>query len=103
MGAASLRRSRLARPAWTWARRSSRRKERRCIATKEAPVHDHVKQAMLAASELDTRLIMRALRNTERVLKNAAVERVLAIERDKGAAVRFEDIRQEVAGVYPRI
>ena len=49
----------------------------RFIATKEAPVHDNVKQAIVAASELDTRLIMRALRNTERVLKNAAVERIL--------------------------
>ena len=44
----------------------------RFIATKEAPVHDNVKQAIVAASELDTRLIMRPLRNTERVLKNAA-------------------------------
>src|SRR5262245_2155904 len=43
----------------------------RFIATKEAPVHDNVKQALVAATELDTRLIMRALRNTERVLKNA--------------------------------
>jgi len=75
----------------------------RFIATKEAPVHQNVKQAILAASELDTRLIMRALRNTERVLDNAATERVLAIERDKGAAVRFEDIRAEVASVYPKI
>ena len=75
----------------------------RFIATKEAPVHENVKQAILAASELDTRLIMRALRNTERVLDNAATERVVAIEREKGAAVRFEDIREEVAGVYPRI
>jgi NAD(P)H-dependent flavin oxidoreductase YrpB (nitropropane dioxygenase family) len=75
----------------------------RFIATKEAPVHEHVKQAIVAASELDTRLIMRPLRNTERVLKNAAAERVLEIEREKGAAVRFEDIREQVAGVYPRI
>jgi len=75
----------------------------RFIATKEAPVHDNVKQAIVAASELDTRLIMRALRNTERVLKNAAAERVLEIERQKGAAVVFDDIREQVAGVYPRI
>src|SRR3954464_2604141 len=45
----------------------------RFIATKEAPVHDNVKQALVKASELDTRLIMRALRNTERVLKNRGV------------------------------
>jgi len=49
----------------------------RFIATKEAPVHDNVKQALVNATELDTRLIMRGLRNTERVLNNAGVERVL--------------------------
>src|SRR5580698_8541023 len=52
----------------------------RFIATKEAPVHPHVKQAIMDATELDTRLIMRPLRNTERVLVNEAVERVLEIE-----------------------
>src|SRR6188474_2183578 len=64
----------------------------RFIATKEAPVHDHVKQALVDASELDTRLVMRPLRNTERVLKNAAVERVLAKERALGSALTFADI-----------
>ena len=53
----------------------------RFIATKEAPVHQHVKEALVAASELDTRLVMRPLRNTERVLANAAVDRLLAKER----------------------
>ena len=57
----------------------------RFIATKEAPVHENVKKALVAASELDTRLIMRALRNTERVLKNKGVDRLLEIEREKGA------------------
>ncbi len=75
----------------------------RFIATKEAPVHDHVKQALVAASELDTRLVMRPLRNTERVLKNAAVDRLLEKERTLGAALTFADIADEVAGVYPRI
>jgi NADH:quinone reductase (non-electrogenic) len=75
----------------------------RFIATKEAPVHDHVKQAIVAASELDTRLIMRALRNTERVLKNAAVDRIVELEREKGTALTFADIQEQVAGVYPRI
>lgn len=75
----------------------------RFIATKEAPVHDNVKRAILAASELDTRLIMRPLRNTERVLKNGAVDRLLEKERTLGAQMRFEDIVQEVSGVYPRI
>src|ERR1700734_205003 len=75
----------------------------RFIATKEAPVHDNVKQAIVAASELDTRLIMRALRNTERVLKNKGVERLLDIERTKGAAVQFADIKEHVSDVYPRV
>jgi len=75
----------------------------RFIATKEAPVHDHVKQALVDASELDTRLIMRPLRNTERVLKNAAVERVLAKEKALGANIQFEDIVGDVAGAYPKI
>jgi len=74
----------------------------RFIATREAPVHENVKKAIVAASELDTRLIMRALRNTERVLKNA-VDRLLQIERDKGAALQISDIHDQVAGVYPKI
>jgi nitronate monooxygenase len=75
----------------------------RFIATKEAPVHEKVKQALIAASELDTRLVMRPLRNTERVLNNAAVERLLEKERALGPDLKFEDIIAEVAGVYPRI
>ena len=75
----------------------------RFIATQEAPVHDRVKQAIVAASELDTRLIMRPLRNTERVLKNGAVDRLLEKERALGPNLRFEDIFGEVAGVYPKI
>ena len=75
----------------------------RFIATKEAPVHDNVKQAILQASELDTRLIMRGLRNTERVLNNKSVDEILSIEREKGAALTIEDIRERVGGVYPRI
>jgi len=75
----------------------------RFIATQEAPVHERVKQAIVAASELDTRLVMRPLRNTERVLNNPAVERLLAKEKALGAAIQFEDILPEVAGVYPKI
>ena len=75
----------------------------RFIATKEAPVHENVKQAILEATELDTRLVMRPLRNTERVLKNAAVDRLIEIERAKGAATKIEDIHELVAGVYPRV
>jgi len=75
----------------------------RFIATKEAPVHENVKQALIAASELDTRLIMRPLRNTERVLNNDAVERLLQKEQEMGDKLSFADIAEEVAGVYPKI
>lgn len=75
----------------------------RFIATVEAPVHQNVKDAIVAASELDTRLIMRPLRNTERVLKNAAVEEVIAKEKALGDALKIEDIAAEVGGVYPKI
>ncbi len=75
----------------------------RFIATKEAPVHDNVKAAIVAASELDTRLVMRPLRNTERVMTNEAVEELLRIEKEKGADLKFEDIIEKVAGVYPKI
>ena len=53
----------------------------RFIATKEAPVHQNVKEALVAASELDTKLIMRPLRNTERVLANGAVDKILEKEK----------------------
>ena len=75
----------------------------RFIATKEAPVHENVKQAILAATELDTRLVMRPLRNTERVLNNAAVERILEKEKELGSNIKFDDIIKEVAGVYPSV
>ncbi|WP_175998570.1 NAD(P)H-dependent flavin oxidoreductase [Burkholderia stabilis] len=75
----------------------------RFVATREAPVHPRVKEAIVQASELDTRLVMRPLRNTERVLRNAGVDRLLEKERQLGAEIRFEDIVDEVAGVYPRV
>jgi nitronate monooxygenase len=75
----------------------------RFIATQEAPVHENVKKAIVAASELDTRLVMRPLRNTERVMTNDAVEELLRIEKEKGDDLKFEDVIEQVAGVYPRI
>ena len=52
----------------------------RFVATREAPVHENLKQALVRHSEVDTRLIMRTLRNTERVLHNQAADKVLEIE-----------------------
>ena len=75
----------------------------RFIATKEAPVHQNVKDAIVAASELDTRLVMRPLRNTERVMLNPAVEKIVEIEKEKGADLAIDDIIELVAGVYPKV
>mgnify|MGYP000514438629 FL=1 len=75
----------------------------RFIATQEAPVHENVKQAIVQASELDTRLVMRGLKNTERVLTNSAVERMVEKETALGDKIKFEDIMEEVVGVYPKV
>ena len=58
---------------------------------------------MVAASELDTELIMRPLRNTERVLANDAVQKILEKEKALGDEIQITDIMDEVAGVYPKI
>jgi nitronate monooxygenase len=69
----------------------------RFVATREAPVHDNVKQALVAARENDTRLVMRTLRNSSRVLLNPVSAEVLALEHRPGGA-RFEDLRPLVNG-----
>jgi NADH:quinone reductase (non-electrogenic) len=70
----------------------------RFIATKEAPVHENVKQALVEADELATRLIMRSIKNTERVLDNKAVDEILRLEIEKGKDLGIGDIRHLVAG-----
>lgn len=75
----------------------------RFIATQDAPVHQNVKDAIVAATELDTRIILRPLRNTERVMKNEAVEKIVAIEKEKGSDTKIEDIHHLLAGVYPKV
>jgi nitronate monooxygenase len=67
----------------------------RFCATREAPIHERIKQALVNASERDTRLILRTLHNTARVLKNAISDEVVASE-SRGCS--FEDIRPLVAG-----
>ncbi len=69
----------------------------RFVATREAPVHENVKKALVASDERSTRLIMRTLRNTERVLQNEAVDKVLEIE-SKGDA-KIEDLVPYVSGL----
>jgi nitronate monooxygenase len=73
----------------------------RFMVTKEAPIHDNVKQRMVEASELDTSLIYRKFNNTARVFKNSVAEKVVAIESQAGET-KFEDIQPLVAGVKGR-
>ena len=75
----------------------------RFVATREAPVHDNVRQAIVRASERDTRLVMRPLRNSERVLINPAVETILETEAARGDDLVFDDIAPQVAGIYGRV
>ncbi|WP_076999817.1 nitronate monooxygenase family protein [Variovorax sp. KK3] len=69
----------------------------RFVATQEAPVHANVKHALLKARENDTRLIMRTLRNSSRVLLNPVSEEVLELEHRPGGAA-FEVLRPLVNG-----
>jgi nitronate monooxygenase len=69
----------------------------RFVATKEALVHDNIKQALIDHKETDTRLIMRTLKNTERVLHNSVADRVLEIE--SRGNTRIEDIISHVSGL----
>ena len=69
----------------------------RFVATREAPVHDNVKQALVDHGERDTRLIMRTLRNTERVIHNPTVDKVLEIE--SRGNTKIEDIVPFVSGL----
>lgn len=69
----------------------------RFCATKEAPIHDNIKRALVEATEHDTRLIFRTMNNTARVLANAISDEVVATERREGGC-EFEEIRHLVAG-----
>ncbi len=74
----------------------------RFMVTREAPIHDHVKQALVNASERDTRLIFRTLNNSSRVWRNKVVDEVLAIENKPGGCT-FDEIRSLVAGAKGRV
>lgn len=67
----------------------------RFLGTAEAPVHDNVKRHLVKASERDTELIFRPLRNTSRVARNTTSEEVVSILEGGG---QFEDVRHLVAG-----
>lgn len=69
----------------------------RFVATQECPIHENVKRALVDASELDTRLLMRSLRNSARFLMTDNAKKVLEIEQSKEATI--EDLRQFMSGL----
>ena len=72
----------------------------RFMCTKEAPIHDRVKEALVKATERDTNLIFRTMHNTARVFKNAVSDEVVAMER---RGVQFEEVRHLVAGARGKV
>jgi nitronate monooxygenase len=73
----------------------------RFCVTQEAPIHYNIKQALVAASERDTKLMFRTMKNTARVFRNAISEEVVATENRPGGC-QFDDIRPLVVGVRGR-
>lgn len=71
----------------------------RFMCTVESPIHQHIKEAIVAADELDTELIFRPLRNTARVAKNSVSTEVVEILEAGGT---FPDVRELVAGARGR-
>ena len=72
----------------------------RFMATKEAPIHQHVKEQIVANDERQTDLIFRTMHNTARVGRNAISQKVVEIEKEglKHGGAKFEQVRDLVAG-----
>ena len=72
----------------------------RFMATVEAPIHQNVKDQIVANDERSTDLIFRTMRNTSRVAMNAISQQVVEMER---AGAKFEDVKALVAGARGRV
>jgi len=72
----------------------------RFMATKESPIHENIKQQMVANDERATDLIFRTMRNTSRVARNAISQQVVELER---GGAKFEEVRELVAGTRGRV
>ena len=72
----------------------------RFMCTKEAPIHQKVKEQIVANDERATDLIFRTMHNTARVGRNAISQKVVEIEREgmKHGGAKFEQVRELVAG-----
>lgn len=73
----------------------------RFCATVEAPIHDAVKQFIVANDERATNLIFRRFHNTGRVAKTSVSDRVVDLSNRPDTT--FEDIRPLVSGAKGRI
>ena len=73
----------------------------RFMATREAPIHENIKQQIVANDERDTVLTLRTLHNTSRVARNKVSEEVVAIEAKGGATI--DDVAHLVAGERGRV
>lgn len=72
----------------------------RFMATKEAPIHQMVKEQLVANDERATDLIFRTLRNTSRVARNDVSQEVVRLERE---GAKFEDVKHLVAGARGKV
>ncbi|PBC47959.1 nitronate monooxygenase [Rhodococcus sp. ACS1] len=71
----------------------------RFMCTQESPIHENIKNQIVGASELDTQLIFRQLRNTMRASRNSVSEEVVDILNKGG---RFKEVKDLVAGTRGR-
>ncbi|KAI0269885.1 hypothetical protein BC834DRAFT_1014416 [Gloeopeniophorella convolvens] len=72
----------------------------RFMCTVESPIHQNIKEKIVASTEQDTIHIFRTMRNTARVYKNKVAQEVVAIEKRPGS--KFEDVRELVSGARGR-
>jgi len=72
----------------------------RFLATREAPIHDSIKQQILQADENSTKLIFRPLRNTLRIFDNSVAKHILEME---AAGKGIDEIGPVASGQKGRI
>jgi NAD(P)H-dependent flavin oxidoreductase YrpB (nitropropane dioxygenase family) len=73
----------------------------RFMTTKESPIHNNIKEYVVAGDERSTNLIFRTLHNTGRYFKNAVSDEIVATERRPGGC-KFDDIRHLATGARGR-
>jgi NAD(P)H-dependent flavin oxidoreductase YrpB (nitropropane dioxygenase family) len=69
----------------------------RFLCTVEAPVHQAIKETIVAAQETDTALLLRRWRNTTRLFRNRVTEEALRVETESKTG-EFAEIAPLVSG-----